>query len=65
MKIQPTLEEVKEIAASGHYNVLPVSLELLSDFTTPIARSFEDAPKLRPLRDTTPLRRMPPPSRKN
>lgn len=36
MKIQPTLVEVKEIAASGHYNVLPVSLEILSDFTTPI-----------------------------
>lgn len=36
MKIQPTFVEVKEIAAAGHYNVLPVSLEILSDFTTPI-----------------------------
>ena len=36
MKIQPTFVEVKEIAATGHYNVLPVSLEILSDFTTPI-----------------------------
>ena len=30
MKIQPTFVEVKEIAAAGHYNVLPVSLEILS-----------------------------------
>ena len=36
MKIQPAFVEVKEIAASGRYNVLPVSLEILSDFTTPI-----------------------------
>ena len=36
MKIQPTFDEVKEFAATGHFNVLPVSLEILSDFTTPI-----------------------------
>lgn len=36
MKIQPDFVEVKEIAATGQYNVLPVSLEILSDFTTPI-----------------------------
>lgn len=36
MKIIPTLSEVKKIAATGKYNVLPVSCELLSDFTTPI-----------------------------
>ena len=36
MKIQPTLVEVNKIAATGQYNVLPVSLEILSDFTTPI-----------------------------
>ncbi len=36
MKIQPTLVEVKTIAATGQYNVLPVSLEIFSDFTTPI-----------------------------
>ena len=36
MKIQPTFDEVNEIAATGRYNVLPVSLEILSDFITPI-----------------------------
>lgn len=30
------LEEIKEITVSGKYDVLPVSMELLSDFTTPI-----------------------------
>ncbi len=36
MKILPTLDEVREIALSGKYSVLPVSCEILSDFTTPI-----------------------------
>ena len=36
MKIRPTLDEVKEIASSSKYDVLPVSCEILSDFTTPI-----------------------------
>lgn len=36
MKIQPTYAQVEKIAATGCYNVLPVSLEILSDFTTPI-----------------------------
>ena len=36
MKIIPSLEEVKEIASSNEYNVLPLSTEILSDFTTPI-----------------------------
>ena len=36
MKIVPTLEEVKHYAAEGCYKVVPVSCELLSDFTTPI-----------------------------
>lgn len=36
MKISPNLSEVKEIAATGQYKVLPVSCEILSDFTTPI-----------------------------
>ena len=36
MKILPSLEEVKKIAETGKYNVLPVSTEILSDFTTPI-----------------------------
>ena len=36
MKIIPALEKVREIAASGSYDVCPLSCELLSDFTTPI-----------------------------
>lgn len=36
MKISPNLSDVKRIAATGKYNVLPVSCEILSDFTTPI-----------------------------
>lgn len=36
MKIVPTLEEVKHFATEGCYKVVPVSCELLSDFTTPI-----------------------------
>ena len=36
MKISPSISEVKKIAETGKYNVLPVSCEILSDFTTPI-----------------------------
>ena len=36
MKILPNISEVRKIAATGKYNVLPVSMEMLSDFTTPI-----------------------------
>ncbi len=36
MKVLPSLPEVREIAAAGRYDVLPVSCEILSDFTTPI-----------------------------
>ncbi len=36
MKILPDFNEIKSIAASGKYDVLPVSCEILSDFTTPI-----------------------------
>ena len=36
MKFSPDLNRVKKIAAAGKYNVLPVSCEILSDFTTPI-----------------------------
>ncbi len=36
MKILPSLEEVRSIASQGKYDVIPVSCELLSDFTTPI-----------------------------
>ena len=36
MKILPTLAEVNAIASISKYDVLPVSCEILSDFTTPI-----------------------------
>ncbi len=36
MKILPALDEVKAIAATGKYKALPVSSEILSDFTSPI-----------------------------
>lgn len=36
MKIMPSLETVREIAAQGRYDVLPVSCEILSDICTPI-----------------------------
>ena len=36
MNILPSLETVKEIANTKEYKVLPVSAEILSDFTTPI-----------------------------
>lgn len=36
MKILPDLNEVRRIAAQGTYDVVPVSCEILSDFTTPI-----------------------------
>ena len=36
MNIRPSLEEVRAIARTGQYKVLPVSCELLSDFCTPI-----------------------------
>lgn len=36
MKILPTLAEVREIVSAEKYNILPVSCEILSDFTTPI-----------------------------
>ena len=36
MLIKPTLEEVKAIAAENKYDIVPVSCEILSDFTTPI-----------------------------
>ena len=36
MNVEPKLEEVKRIAKSGDYKVMPVSCELLSDFITPI-----------------------------
>ena len=36
MKFFPTLTEVKEIAKTGKYDILPVSCEILSDFITPI-----------------------------
>lgn len=36
MNIRPTLSEVSSIASMGKYTVIPVSCEILSDFTTPI-----------------------------
>ncbi|HIZ56790.1 MAG TPA: anthranilate synthase component I family protein [Firmicutes bacterium] len=36
MKFSPNLSDVKKIAATGKYHVLPVSCEILSDFITPI-----------------------------
>ena len=36
MKVLPSLEEVKKIAASGAYRAIPVSSEMLSDICTPI-----------------------------
>lgn len=36
MKVLPGIDDVKRIAAAGKYKVLPVSCEILSDFTTPI-----------------------------
>lgn len=36
MEILPNLEEVRRIAETGKYKVLPVSCGILSDFTTPI-----------------------------
>ena len=36
MKFSPDLKEVKKIARTGEYKVLPVSCEILSDICTPI-----------------------------
>ncbi|MCR5478182.1 MAG: anthranilate synthase component I [Lachnospiraceae bacterium] len=36
MNLYPSLEEVRQIAQSGKYDVLPVCCEILSDFITPI-----------------------------
>lgn len=36
MKITPSLEELRKISESKEYRVVPVSCEMLSDFTTPI-----------------------------
>ena len=36
MKISPDLSDIRRIAATGKYHVLPVSCEILSDFITPI-----------------------------
>ena len=36
LKVQPALEECKELAASGSYGVIPVSTEMYADTSTPI-----------------------------
>jgi len=34
--LQPTIEELRTLTASGRYQTAPVSMEILSDFSTPI-----------------------------
>jgi anthranilate synthase component 1 len=34
--IKPSLEEIKQIATTGQYNIIPMSMELYSDMFTPI-----------------------------
>lgn len=36
MNIRPSLETIRELAYDGEYDIAPLSLELLMDFTTPI-----------------------------
>lgn len=36
MDIRPSIDEVRRIAGSGEFDVVPLSCEILSDFTTPI-----------------------------
>ncbi|MBR1930557.1 MAG: anthranilate synthase component I [Lachnospiraceae bacterium] len=36
MKVQPTLEECKELAKTGKYGVIPISTEIYADTSTPI-----------------------------
>lgn len=36
MNCRPSIDEVRQIAKEGRYDVVPVSCEILSDFTTPI-----------------------------
>ena len=36
MTIKPSIEEVKKFKDTGKYDVVPISTEILSDFTTPI-----------------------------
>ena len=36
MRVSPDMEEVKRIAEGSAYRVVPLSCEILSDFTTPI-----------------------------
>ena len=36
MKILPELTKVKQIAAEGKYDIIPISTEILSDIRTPI-----------------------------
>ena len=36
MKTLPELKTIKELSATGKYDIVPISCEILSDFTTPI-----------------------------
>ena len=48
MNVLPTQEEVRRIASTGKYKVIPVSCEILSDFTTPIETLRRPAMKSQP-----------------
>ena len=41
MKFLPHLDDIRRLAQTGDYNVLPVSCELLSDFTNFIVWLFD------------------------
>lgn len=36
MKVKPSIEQVRQIAAAGEYSMVPISCEMLSDILTPI-----------------------------
>ena len=34
--VKPRIEEVRRVAQTGNYNIMPVSMEMLSDIKTPV-----------------------------
>ena len=40
MNVLPTQEEVRRIASTGKYKVIPVSCEILSDFTGTVKKEI-------------------------
>ncbi len=36
MNVFPSLEQVKDYASKNEYDIVPISMEILSDFITPI-----------------------------